>query len=348
MKQRYLTKQIVLMLVCIMTASALHAQGQITATGRVTDSSGDPIIGASVTEKGTTAGTITNAEGNFTLRVAPGATLVFAYLGSVPQELTATATPMNVVLVEDAQQLDEVVVVGYGVQRKSSVTGAISQVKSEDMENRTITRPEQALQGKTAGVQIVQTSGAPGAAPQVRVRGYSSNRSSTPLFVVDGVRMSDIGGIDPNDIASMEVLKDAASAAIYGAEAGNGVILVTTRRGRAGFSKVSYDLQQTWQSLARVPKVLNAEQYIDYMTEGGFLSLTDIMSKWDGKTNTSWMEETFETALMSRHNVALEGGNDRGTYYLSLSSLNNNGIVKGNADVYKRLTADLVPGSARY
>jgi TonB-dependent SusC/RagA subfamily outer membrane receptor len=183
--------------------------------------------------------------------------------------------------------LEEVVVVGYGVQRKSSVTGAISQVKAEDMQNRTITRPEQALQGKTAGVQIVQTSGAPGAAPQVRVRGYSSNSSSSPLFVVDGIRLTSIGGLDPNDIASMEVLKDAASAAIYGAEAGNGVILITTKKGQAGFSKISYDFQYSSQSLARIPKMLNSEQYIDYMTEGQVFTLLSLMEGWDGVTNTS-------------------------------------------------------------
>ncbi|MDR2802563.1 MAG: TonB-dependent receptor, partial [Prevotellaceae bacterium] len=241
----------------------------------------------------------------------------------------------------DNKALDEVVVIGYGVQKKSSVTGAISQVKAEDIQNRTITRPEQALQGKTAGVQVIQTSGAPGKGPAVRVRGYSSNISSSPLFVVDGIRLPDIGGIDPNDIASMEVLKDAASAAIYGAEAGNGVILITTKRGESGFSKISYDLQRTSQSLARIPKMLNSEQYIDYMTEGQTFPLLSIMEKWDGVTNTSWPDVTFETAQMQRHHLAFQGGNTRGSYYLALSYLDNDGIVKGDKDVYKRLTATI-------
>lgn len=148
---------------------------------------------------------------------------------------------MNIVLKEDSETLDEVVVVGYGVQKKSSVTGAISQVKAEDMQNRTISNAPAALQGKTAGVQVIQTSAAPGSSPTVRVRGYSSNVSSNPLYVVDGIRLSDISGIDPNDIASMEVLKDAASAAIYGAEAGNGVVLITTKKGKAGQGKITYD-----------------------------------------------------------------------------------------------------------
>ncbi len=332
-----------LLLLTLFCAAVAHGQnpGQNAVSGRVTDSAGEPLVGAIVTRVGTDNVAVTDADGRFTITAPRGGVLSVSIMGYKTVEHTVGDGPVAVTLLEDSTLLDDVVVVGYGVQRKSSVTGAISQVKSEDMQNRTITRPEQALQGKTAGVQIVQTSGAPGKAPQVRVRGYSSNSSSSPLFVVDGVRMADIGGIDPNDISTMEVLKDAASAAIYGAEAGNGVILVTTKRGRAGFSKISYDFQQTWQTLARVPQMLNAEQYIDYMTESGNMTMVDIMSKWNGSTNTSWVDETFETASMQRHNIALEGGNDRGTYYLSLSSLNNNGIVRGDADVYKRLTATI-------
>jgi TonB-linked SusC/RagA family outer membrane protein len=319
----------------------LSAQNAVKTTGVVTSVAGETLSGVSVVEKGTTNGTVTAPDGRYEISVDKGATLVFSCLGFLAQEVAATDGTVDVRLIDDARALDEVVVVGYGVQKKSSVTGAISQIKSEDIANRTITRPEQALQGKTAGVQIVQTSGAPGSAPQVRVRGYSSNVSSSPLFVVDGVRMSNIGGIEPNDIASMEVLKDAASAAIYGAEAGNGVILITTKRGQEGFSKISYDFQNALQSLARIPKMLNAEQYIDYMTEGGYFSMVDIMTMWDGVTSTSWTDATFETARMRRHNLAFEGGNNRGSYYLSLSYLNNDGIVKGDKDVYKRLTATL-------
>jgi TonB-linked SusC/RagA family outer membrane protein len=209
------------------------------------------------------------------------------------------------------------------------------------MENRTITRPEQALQGKTAGVQVVQTSGAPGAAPQVRVRGYSSNASSSPLFVVDGIRSSNIGGIDPNDIESIEVLKDAASAAIYGAEAGNGVILISTKKGREGFSKISYDFQWTSQSLARIPKMLNSEQYIDYMSEGQTFPLLTMIEGWDGVTNTSWQDVSFENAQMQRHHLSFQGGNTRGSYFLSLSHLDNDGIARGDKDTYKRWTATI-------
>ena len=152
---------------------------------------------------------------------------------------------------------------------------------------------------------------------------------------------SDIGGLDPNDIESMEVLKDAASAAIYGAAAGNGVVLITTKKGKVGTGTVTYDFQISTQQIANVPQVLNAEQYIDYMTEANYISMDKINSTWDFRTNTDWAKATFERSLMQKHNVALQGGNENGTYYLSLSYLNNNGYVKGDADVYKRLTATI-------
>lgn len=283
---------------------------------------------------------ISDFDGNYNLSVKQGAVLVFSYIGYVMQEHQAVAGTLNVTLKEDTKALEEVVVVGYGVQKKSSVTGAISQVKAEDMQNRTITSAAQALQGKTAGVQLISTSSAPGSSPTIRVRGYSSNVSSDPLYVVDGVRTTDISGIDPNDIASMEVLKDAASAAIYGAEAGNGVILITTKKGKAGQGKITYDFQFSSQSIARIPELLNAEEYINYMCEGG-MNRDDIMAIWDGKTDTDWVDVAFENSRMQKHNVAFTGGGDRGNYYLSLTYLDNNGIVVGDADHYTRMTATI-------
>ena len=248
---------------------------------------------------------------------------------------------MTVRLQPDNKVLEEVVVVGYGVQKKSSVTGAISQVKPEDMENRTIANAQQALQGKTSGVQIISTSAAPGSSPTVRVRGYSSNKSSEPLYVVDGVRLSDISGIDPATIASMEILKDAASAAIYGAEAGNGVVLITTKKGKAGQGKISYDFMWTDETLARIPKMLSAQEYKQYMLEGKLFTEDFFNANWDGKTDTKWTDVAFNHGHMQKHNLSFTGGNDRGNYYLALSYLKNDGIVKGDADVYKRLTATI-------
>ena len=319
----------------------LLAQNQIKVSGKVTDDLKESMIGVSVFEKGTTNGVITDLDGNYMLSVKEGAVIVYSYIGYVTQEKKAVPGVMNVTLKEDTKTLDEVVVVGYGVLKMSSVTGAISQVKTEDMQNRTISNAPAALQGKTAGVQVIQTSAAPGSSPTVRVRGYSSNVSSNPLYVVDGVRLSDISGIDPNDIASMEVLKDAASAAIYGAEAGNGVVLITTKKGKSGQGKITYDFQFSSQSLARVPKMLSAEQYIDYMVEANTFTEDYLLQNWDGVTNTAWTDVAFENSRMQKHNIAFTNGSDRGNYYLSLTYLDDNGIVKGNADTYKRLTATI-------
>lgn len=340
MKNMTLKRFVALAALLLCNVSFLLAQGPVKVTGKVVDNMGEPMIGVSIQEKGTTNGVISDFDGNYNLSVKQGAVLVFSYIGYVMQEHQAVAGTLNVTLKEDTKALEEVVVVGYGVQKKSSVTGAISQVKAEDMQNRTITSAAQALQGKTAGVQLISTSSAPGSSPTIRVRGYSSNVSSDPLYVVDGVRTTDISGIDPNDIASMEVLKDAASAAIYGAEAGNGVILITTKKGKAGQGKITYDFQFSSQSIARIPELLNAEEYINYMCEGG-MNRDDIMTIWDGKTDTDWVDVAFENSRMQKHNVAFTGGGDRGNYYLSLTYLDNNGIVVGDADHYTRMTATI-------
>lgn len=340
MKNMTLKRFVALAALLLCNVSFLLAQGPVKVTGKVVDNMGEPMIGVSIQEKGTTNGVISDFDGNYNLSVKQGAVLVFSYIGYVMQEHQAVAGTLNVTLKEDTKALEEVVVVGYGVQKKSSVTGAISQVKAEDMQNRTITSAAQALQGKTAGVQLISTSSAPGSSPTIRVRGYSSNVSSDPLYVVDGVRTTDISGIDPNDIASMEVLKDAASAAIYGAEAGNGVIFITTKKGKAGQGKITYDFQFSSQSIARIPELLNAEEYINYMCEGG-MNRDDIMAIWDGKTDTDWVDVAFENSRMQKHNVAFTGGGDRGNYYLSLTYLDNNGIVVGDADHYTRMTATI-------
>ena len=329
---------IMLMLMALMMSVTSFAQG---LKGHVIDENGEPVIGATVAEKSNPKNaTITDFDGNFVVNIQAGHTLTVTYIGYQTFE-GAAKNGMTINLKPDNKVLDEVVVVGYGVQKKSSVTGAISQVKPEDMENRTIANAQQALQGKTSGVQIIQSSAAPGSSPTIRVRGYSSNSSSEPLFVVDGVRLSDISGIDPSTIASMEILKDAASAAIYGAEAGNGVVLITTKKGKPGQGKISYDFQWTDESLARVPKMLNSEQYIQYMSEGNIFTQDYLLKNWDGVTNTSWTDVAFNHGHMQKHALSFTGGNDRGNYFLSLAYLDNNGIVKGNADVYKRLTATI-------
>ena len=327
-----------LVLFLLVGMTSVFAQKQVNVSGRITDELNEPMIGVSVLEKGTTNGVITDLDGNYALSASEGSTIVFSYIGYVTQEKKAVAGTMNIILKEDSKTLDEVVVVGYGVQKKSSVTGAISSVKAEDFENRTITNAEQALQGKTAGVQIISASAAPGSNPAIRIRGYSSNASSDPLYVVDGLRTKDISNLDPNDIESMEVLKDAASAAIYGAQAGNGVVLITTRKAKKGVRRISYDFQLSSQSLGRTPDILNAQEYVNYMTEGNLIPRETIDRYWDGKTNTDWIEETFESSMMQRHNVNFQGANDNGSLFASLSYLSNNGPIVGNKDVFDRIT----------
>lgn len=338
MNKKESIKRLILSVLSLMVAvPLLFAQNTVQVSGKVVDIQNEPMIGVSVLEKGTTNGTITDFDGNYQISVRQGATLVFSYIGYITQEKTVSANTLDVTMDEDMQALDEVVVIGYGVQRKSSLTGAVSSVKSEDLEARTIARPEMALQGKTAGVQVLSSTARPGASPSVRIRGISSNGSSEPLYVIDGRIASDIGGIDPNDIESMEVLKDGASAAIYGAAAGNGVVLITTKRGK-GSGKITYNLQHTTQSLGRIPEVMNSQQYKDYFIEAGKIAEGAFNLNWDGVTNTDWTDVAFENSSMMRHNLTLQGGNESGALYLSLSSLDNDGMVVGNSDTYNRLT----------
>ena len=325
---------ILMMLMVLYMSVTSFAQG---IKGTVIDENGEPVIGATVAEKSNAKNaTITDFDGNFTVNVKAGQVITVTYIGYQTFE-GAAKNGMTINLKPDNKVLDEVVVVGYGVQKKSSLTGAVSSVKAEDMEARTITRAEQALQGKTAGVSVLSASAKPGSGPSVRIRGISSNGSCDPLYVVDGRVTSNIGGIDPNDIKSMEVLKDGASAAIYGAAAGNGVILITTKKGK-GHGKITYDFQFTSQSLGRIPKVMNADQYVEYYLETGKIRQNAFDLYWDGLTDTDWTDAAFENSTMMRHNATFSGGSEKGSFYLSMSHLDNDGIIVGNSDTYERLT----------
>ena len=314
----------------------LSAQERVTASGTVIDENKIPMIGVSVIEKGTHNGTMTDIDGNWSMEVTEGAVLEFSYIGYTSVELPAAAG-MNLQMEVDTRILEEVVVVGYGVQKKSSLTGSVSQVKAEDMEARTITSAGQALQGKTSGVQVLSGSAKPGASPSIRIRGVSSNNSSDPLYVVDGRLAKDISGIDPNDIESMEVLKDGASAAIYGAEAGNGVVLITTKKGK-GKGKITYDYQYSSQSVSKVPHLMNSEKFIDFYTEANLISLEKFYNNWDFETNTDWIKAGFEKSNMHKHNLTFSAGDSDKSIYISGTYLNNDGIVVGDKDYYKRLT----------
>ena len=319
-----------------------YAQNR-TIRGTVVDTGGEPVIGAAVTVVGNTRiGAATDLNGAFSLNVPAGATISVESIGYKTQTFAVgNQSVFNVVLEEDTEMLEETVVIGYGVQKKSDVTGAIASLKSDDLMNRSSTDAIQAMQGKAAGVQIVNSSGAPGATSNIQIRGYSSNSKTTPLMIVDGLKVRSIDYLDPENIASMEILKDAASAAIYGVEAGNGVILITTKSGSGmqGTGRVFYNFQHTVQNIARTLDVMNAKDWMAYMKLAG--AATDETLDYDGHTDMFWPDYMFETGHMERHTVGFQGGNDRGNLYVSLTSLRNNGIITGDKDVYNRLTGQI-------
>lgn len=343
------TRIFVLLAFVVMCCSSAFAQIQVK--GNVSDKNSEPMIGVAIQEKGNNQnGTITDLDGNFSLSVNSNATLVVSYIGYKTQEIALNGrTNLAIVMEEDAQVLDEVVVVGYGVQRKSDLTGSVASVKSDDLKNRSTTDAAAALQGKAAGIQVLNRSGKPGQGADIRVRGYSSNSSNIgPLLIVDGLQVSSIQYLDPSMIESMEILKDAASAAIYGAEAGNGVVLITTKSGTKGKGTITYEGKFTNQSLGMVPELLNATQFKDWMTmqlgaEAVTAALKDAQTQygWDPNTNTNWLDEYFENTWATQHSLTFSGGNDRGSYFMSLNHVNQDGIVKGSKDKYERLTAQI-------
>lgn len=345
-KQLLFVVKIVLIFAACLTGINSYAQSR-AISGKVIDASGAPIPGASVIVIGNESiYTVTDLDGEFALEVPAGANLNVSFIGYQSQVVAiGNQTTFEITLVEDAEVLEEVVVVGYGVQKKSDVTGSVSSVRAEDLVDRSTSDAANALQGKAAGVQILNLSAAPGSGSQIRVRGYSSNSSSGlgPLLIVDGLQVDNIQYLDPSMIESMEVLKDAASAAIYGAQAGNGVVLITTKTGGRDRSRsqVFYNFQNVWNSLGKASEVMNAAQYIDYKIAQGVLSQQRLDDLGYAGTDTNWSDAVFTTSLTKRHTVGVMGGNERGQFYTALNYVNDDGIVRGDKDVYERLSAQL-------
>ncbi len=324
-------------------------------TGTVSDSQGS-VIGASVVEKGTSNGTVTDFDGNFTLNVKPGATLVISYIGYTTQEIVVgNQSSISVTLQEDNNSLDEVVVVGYGVQKKKLVTGATVQVKGDEIAKLNTTNALEAMQSSTPGVQITQSSTQPGKGYKVYIRGIGTTGNSSPLYVIDGVAGGSLDDINPADIESIDILKDAASAAIYGARAANGVILVTTKQGKAGKIEISYNGAFGWSNAYKRPQLLNAQEYMNIIDEYSFNTSgqkmdwagyvpADILKKVaDGWEGTDWWK-AFENknALQQNHSVTLTGGNDMSKFSMSYTYTGNEGIMgAGQASYYKRHTIRL-------
>ncbi len=337
-------KSKVLMLTGILWLSAItlvFAQQTNTVKGTVYDANNASLPGATILVKGTTLGTTSDVEGKFTLQVpATAKTLVISFIGMVSQDVAISTEPISVTLLSSATDLEQVVVVGYGVKKKSLVTGSISSVKAADIKTTSSSRADQAIQGKTAGVMVLPTSGSPGAGSKIRVRGTNSNSNSNPLYIVDGMKTGDINNIDPGDIESLEVLKDAASSAIYGTEGANGVILISTKSGKSGKGVINYDFQFGTQSARTDMKLMNATQYKQWMSESGQVTQDRFGA------NTDWLSETFQSAPMQKHHISFSGGNDKTTYMLSGSYLTQDGIIGGDKANYKRYTSRLNVKSA--
>lgn len=314
-----------------------------TITGTITSASdSEPLIGVSVLVKGTNNGTITNLDGEYSLNVNSGDILVYSYIGYKNQEITYSGQQtLNVILEEDSEMLDEVVVVGYGVQKKKLVTGATVQVKGENIAKLNTTNPLQAMQGQTPGVSISSTSGQPGSGMKVSIRGLGTVGNASPLYLIDGVG-GDVSTLNPADIESIDVLKDAASAAIYGAQAANGVVLITTKSGKEGKAQVSFDAYYGIQNVARKANMLNAQQYMTIMDEqalnsGGAVndwgSLKSIYDKNGNVYDTDWVDSMFkDNATTESYTLGITGGSATSTYAISLGYMNQEGIV-GGADV---------------
>lgn len=320
-----LFRYVMTVLFCTLTSLNVFAQKK-AVTGQVFDSNNEPLIGVNVVVKGTTNATMTDVNGNFNISVTNTDVLVFSFLGTVQQEITVgTSTVLKVVLKDDVRVLDEVVAIGYGTARKGDLTTAITSISTKDLDQRPIVSADQALQGKAAGVSVVKPNGQPGQSMVIRVRGTTSmNSSNDPLYVVDGVQMDNISFLSANDIESMDVLKDASSAAIYGSRAANGVILITTKTGKVGATKVSLSSYGGVTSLTKRIESLNVNQYRELLEDMG--SSTAIPD--DATDVTDWYDEAYQNAFTQNHQVSVSSGNDKLKYYISGGYTKEDGILK--------------------
>jgi TonB-linked SusC/RagA family outer membrane protein len=353
MKDIINSKLIKLLLLFLFIPFGLAAQN-ISVQGSVRDKSGETLPGATVTVKGTATGTVTDFDGNYSVSVpSEKSVLVFSYLGYLDQEITVgSRKTIDVTLLEDSKTLDEVVVVGYGTMKRSDVTGAVVSVNSDAIVKSIPTSIDQVLQGRAAGVQVQQNSGMPGASTSIRIRGISSlSASNEPIYVIDGViidggatsstntNTNALANINPADIVSMDILKDASATAIYGSRASNGVIMITTKRGQKGEATISYNGYMGWQQMPKKLDVLNLREYAANRNTLADLSLVNPSNNFLRPEllgeGTDWQDELFNTAMMQSHNLSISGGNEKSTYNLGAGYLDQDGIAEGSG--FKRL-----------
>ena len=322
----------------IVVLAAGVPQQDIKITGKVTGDNGEPLANVTVQVKGSDKGTTTDFSGNFTLLVPDNATLTFSYIGYNSQDVAVSGQSVfNIKMVPSNKVLDQVVVVGYGTQRKIDVTGSVGQIKGDEIAKQASPNPISGLQGKIAGVQITNV-GTPGSSPDIKIRGlgtYSSNAS--PLYVVDGVWVTDVSFLNPADIDNISILKDASSSAIYGVKGANGVVLITTKKGK-GKAVVSYNGTVGWQVATHIPKMANAHEYAIMFNElGRATASTNFLDSTQFGTGTNWFDQALRNALITNHSVTVSGGSEKSTYNLSLGYLDQQGILKTND--YQRYTA---------
>lgn len=333
---KYLFRKQLFIRLCMLLLTALltvpaYSQEMISIKGTITDAkTGETLIGVSVVpQKSPTSGTVTDIDGVFNLNVEQGTTLVVSYLGYRTVEIAANSKIIDIKLNELDELLDEIVVIGYGTAKRKDVTTAISTVSTKDLDQRPITSAGQAMQGKVAGVAVVQPNGAPGGELSIRVRGTTSfNGSNDPLYVVDGVPVDKIDFLSPNDIAGMQIMKDASAAAIYGSRAANGVVLITTKAGQKDVAKITLNVQYGFDKVIDNVKVLNTEQYVDLQKELGKLlpnNLTD---------QTNWFDESYQTGSTQSYQVSISDGSERLKYYLSAGYVDQKGTL--DAAFFKR------------
>ncbi|WP_316840507.1 TonB-dependent receptor [Pedobacter gandavensis] len=317
-------KRIVLMLFLATLSLCSWAQQVMTVKGTVKDADKNPLSGVSVVIKGSPGGTMTNTDGNFSIEVAKGKVLVFSYVGMQKNEVTVgNSTTIQVVLSED-DQLNEVVVIGYGTVKRKDLTGAIASITGKEMQADVAKSTSAALQGRVAGVSVSSVSGQPGAGMSIDIRGLSSLGSNTPLYVIDGV-YGDINMVDPSDVASLEVLKDAAAAAIYGSRAANGVVLITTKGGKRNTAAtINTSVYSGVQQILKKLDVLDAQQWKTIMNQSGYLPAEAINFQGDG---TNWQDEVYRTAAITKANIGISGGSETSTYNVSAGYINQDGIL---------------------
>ncbi len=331
------------MMVCLigmLLPMCMFAQ-QITVQGIVKDQTGETVIGASVMEKGTTNGTITGIDGDFSLNMSPNGTLVVSFVGYKTQEVQVKGQKqLQVVLSEDAEMLDEVVVIGYGTMKKSDLTGAVSSIGNKDIKDSPVSNLGQAIQGKISGVQIVD-AGKPGDNVSIKIRGLGSINNCDPLVVIDGVP-TDLGlsSLNMADVERLDVLKDASATAIYGSRGANGVVMITTKRGTEGKGKLAVSANYSFQNATNVPSLLNAAQYAelsnDMMVNSGRNPNPEWANPYELGAGTDWVDELLRTGVMQNYTVSYSGGNEKSHYYVSGGFLDQSGIVKSVN--YRRFT----------